>query len=304
VTVSLHLLSLAVIALFGSTGLLSGGIEDSVQIDTVTQFSAALGRETRMCVVVPTTQHLKPERVLYLLHGAGGDHTDWLTLPPAGQELLIGLAAKYNLLIVCPTAGPRSYYVNRVETTTDQAADYIGKELIPFVEEHYKLKQTLTRRYIAGNSMGGHGALYIASLYPGLFSGVGSMSGALDLNAQHWEWIQGNRDDRRMLFETLLGPPSADTANPYPNHSMVNRVGVLEQIIGKHKVNDSNKQRMKLALTCGREDFLFTINNTFVQRLTASKVPHTYRVDTGGHTWEYWEKSLPLVLVDLLGEAK
>ena len=91
-------------------------------------------------------------KTLYLLHGAGGDHSSWLI-----NSRVADYAEHKNIAIVMPSADNKCYVNNR---HGKDYSDYITKELIDKCEAWFSLSQNKEDRYIAGMSMGGYGAFY------------------------------------------------------------------------------------------------------------------------------------------------
>ncbi len=60
----------------------------------------------------------------------------------------------------------------------DEYVDFLVKTLKPFIDQHYRTKDSKANTYIAGSSMGGLISLYAVLKYPGVFGGVGIFSPA------------------------------------------------------------------------------------------------------------------------------
>lgn len=91
--------------------------------------------------------------VVYLLHGFGDDHTEW-----AKKADLKAAADKYAVIIVCPD-GKTSWYFDSPINSKMRYETYISKDLVQFIDKHYRTRATRAGRAITGLSMGGHGAL-------------------------------------------------------------------------------------------------------------------------------------------------
>ena len=50
---------------------------------------------------------------------------------------------------------------------------------------------------------------------------------------------------------------------------------------------------LKIIIDCGVDDFLIDANRELHRRLVYNHTPHDYTERPGGHTWEYWQNSLP-----------
>ena len=53
------------------------------------------------------------------------------------------------------------------------------------------------------------------------------------------------------------------------------------------------KNGMPIIIDCGVDDFLLDINRELHNRLVYNNTPHDYTERPGGHTFEYWQNSLP-----------
>ncbi len=117
--------------------------------------------------------------VVYFLHGYTDDDAKfygfskhWMTLPP----ILDTAFAKGNaneMIVVTPNAFTRfqgSMYSNSI--TTGNWEDFVAKELVAYIDSHYRTVAKAGSRGLAGHSMGGYGALRIGQKYPDVFSSI------------------------------------------------------------------------------------------------------------------------------------
>jgi S-formylglutathione hydrolase FrmB len=216
--------------------------------------------------------------VLYLLHGGGGHFRDWLTSTP-DKMLVKNLADQYNLIVVMPEGETFSWYLNSPLNKSSQFETYLTKEVIDKIDNTYRTVRASKGRVITGLSMGGHGALFLATRHPDLFCAAGSMSGALDMNTVNWKIPQEFSSGVKKGFQQVVG----DTTNAalYAGYSAVN-------MVDRMKTNG-----LKLIIDCGVDDFLIETNRELHRRLVYNHTPHDYTERPGGHTWEYWQNSLP-----------
>lgn len=108
--------------------------------------------------------------VLWLLHGMGDDSQGWQRFTAMEKY-----AEARGIAVVIPEVDSLSYYCDMAVGLP--YLTYITKELPSIV--HYLFPQLSTERrynYVAGNSMGGYGAIKIALLQPERFSAVGIFS--------------------------------------------------------------------------------------------------------------------------------
>lgn len=250
-------------------------------VDTVDVESKAMNRTLKTAVVLPVNYDRATNAfpVLYLLHGGQGGFRDWLT-QPSDKMLLHRLADQYNIIIVTPEGNPTSYYFDSPMQKESQFETFISKEVIQKIESRYRVIKEKNGRVIAGLSMGGHGAMYIAARHPELYAAAGSMSGVMNINTKTWKVPEAFAKSRAENFARLLGP-SKDTLNPYTDYTIVGMTGKL-------KAND-----VKLIFDVGVDDFLIEPNRDLHRRLLAGGTPHDYIERPGKHEWAYWENALP-----------
>ncbi|GAB4023783.1 alpha/beta hydrolase family protein [Spirosoma koreense] len=253
----------------------------AAKVDTLDVPSAVMQKNLRAVVVLPNS-YAKGKTtypVLYLLHGGGGKFSDWILKTP-DRSLLQNLADQYNLIIVNPEGEDLSGYIDSPVQKDNQFETYITKEVIAKIDNSYRTIRDRKGRVITGLSMGGHGALYLSARHPDLYCAAGSMSGALDLNRANWKIAPDFESRVAPRFERILGPADAKP-DLYAANSVVNMADKL-------KANG-----LPLIIDCGVDDFLIEPNRELHRRLVYNKTPHDYTERPGGHTWDYWQNSLP-----------
>ena len=250
-------------------------------VDTIDVQSKAMKKNLKAAVVLPAKYKNSTNNfpVLYLLHGGQGSFRDWLTKTP-DRLLLHRLADQYNIIIVTPEGNTTSYYFDSPLQKESQFETFISKEVIETIESRYRVIKNKKGRVIAGLSMGGHGAMFIAARHPELYAAAGSMSGVMNINTKTWKVPEDFARLRAENFAKLLGPPK-DTLNPYMDYTIV---GMTDKL----KSND-----IKLIFDVGVDDFLIEPNRDLHRRLLANGTPHDYIERPGGHEWAYWENALP-----------
>ncbi len=113
--------------------------------------------------------------VIYFLHGFNGE--DSATMADLAISELLN-AAIYNkhikpVIFVLPNSFTKykgSFYTN--STLTGNWADYIAKDVVGYVDMHFRTIPKNGSRGISGVSMGGNGALKMGMLFPDVFSSV------------------------------------------------------------------------------------------------------------------------------------
>lgn len=120
--------------------------------------------------------------VLYLLHGITSDPREWLDGTYQGLDLRESMDAlagdgRSEFLVVMPHADNRfggSFYVN--SEAFGRWEDFVARELVRFVDARYRTSAIARHRGLAGQSMGGFGALYLAGRHSKTFGHVYAMS--------------------------------------------------------------------------------------------------------------------------------
>jgi S-formylglutathione hydrolase FrmB len=254
-------------------------------VDSIDVQSVAMNKTLKAAVVLPDSYAKSKAAypVLYLLHGGQGSFRDWLTLTP-DKTLLHRLADQYNMIIVTPEGGATSYYFDSPLQKESQFETFISKEVIAKIESRYRVIKEKRGRVIAGLSMGGHGAMFIAARHPELFAAAGSMSGVMNIDTRTWKVPETFAKSRSENFARLLGPPK-DTLSPYTEYTIV---GMTDRL----KAND-----VKLMFDVGVADFLIEPNRELHRRLLDNGTPHDYIERPGKHDWAYWQNALPFQLL-------
>ena len=241
-------------------------------VDSLTIFSSAMKKHISNIVIMPSTyedsNHSYP--TLYLLHGAAGDHLNWINRVPEIEAM----AETYQIIIVCPDGGKTSWYFDSPIDPDSQYETYMSSELIKAVDEKYRTISHKDGRAITGLSMGGHGALYLAFRHQDVWSAAGSMSGGVDLLpfTDRWSITQrlGNIETHRENWES---------------NSVINLTDLL-------KGSD-----LKIMIDCGVDDFFYQVNKNLHEKLMEQEVLHEFIIRPGGHSWEYWSNAIEFQLL-------
>jgi S-formylglutathione hydrolase FrmB len=99
---------------------------------------------------------------------------------PGDADTLIRDGAIHEMIIVVANGVNQlggSFYVN--SPVTGRWEDFIVKDVVSYVDSHYRTVAQASARAISGHSMGGFGALNIAMRHPDVFSTVYSLSPGL-----------------------------------------------------------------------------------------------------------------------------
>jgi len=250
--------------------------------------------------------------VLWLLHGfargpgVGRDgHTAW-----SDRTDIEELTEDAGVLVVMPDGGPCGNYTdwwNRGGGGAPKWETFHLAELRRILERGYRAGP---ERAIAGNGMGGLGALAYAARHRGLFRAAASFSGPL-----HTLYRDPSGLDVADLVElgVAIGAPSLDWTDVWGDpeeqrvvwrqHNPYDLAGRLAGVRLHVSSGDGGPGPYDAA---GGPDVLeslaCTVSREFAGKLGKLGIPVTTHFYPGTHTWPYWRRELRAVLPALLAE--
>jgi S-formylglutathione hydrolase FrmB len=241
-------------------------------VDTVLIYSNSMRKNVKCVVIKPEVYKESGSRfpVVYLLHGYSGDHADWVSKTPD----LLKTVDENKFLVVCPDGSFNSWYFDSPVDTTMKYDTNVAIEIPSFIDAHYRTVANRKARAITGLSMGGHGAFYLAIRHEDIFGAAGSMSGGLDIRPFHDHW-----EIRKFLGDSATHPDN------WNNYAVINLVDRL------------HNGALTITFDCGVNDFFLQVNRNLHQKLLDKKIDHDYTERPGGHSWEYWNKSVKYQLL-------
>lgn len=227
------------------------------KLEMIEYDSKAVGTRRKMNVYTPPGYVAdKKYPVLYLLHGIGGDETEWQRLcrPEVILDNLIADGQATPMIVVMPNG--RAQKNDRAEGNVFASAPAFEKfeadllqDVIPTIESRYSTIPDREHRALAGLSMGG---------------------------GQSLNFGLGNLD----VFAWVGGFSSAPNTKP-PAELVPDPAAAREQL-------------KLLWLGCGNKDGLIRISQDVHAHLKKSDVPHIWHVDSHGHDGTEWSKNLYL----------
>lgn len=246
--------------------------------------------------------------VVYLLHGVTSDPKEWLDGTYQGLNLGEALDERAGLaeyIVVMPLADNRfggTFYVN--SAAFGRWEDFIATELVTFVDAHFRTLPVRQSRALAGQSMGGFGALYLAGRHADTFGHVYAMSPCClgfvgDLAAESDRWRVQPRGLLLTMATAFAPDPLPDSvAAPVPfvagPDGRMREVGAVarawREILPLYRLMRDPAPYRRLctiALEAGREDEIPNVplgTATFSRELTRAGIAHTLDEFTGGHT--------------------
>ena len=265
-------------------------------VDSCTMESEILGGERKFAVYLPPDYESSSRSypVLYLLHGAGDDQTGWVqfgeVLHIADKAIREGRATPMVIIMPDANTGQRGYF-NDIRGKW-RYEDFFFEELMPHVEEEYRIKGEKRYRAVAGLSMGGGGSFMYALHRPELFSSACPLSastGPITLEDAKRRYTRRRGRRGEPPAEELEPLTDAQIEEYFKMHSAVELVRNLPEDQPREKV-------VRWYIDCGDDDFLYEGNSLVHIAMRKRGIEHEYRVRQGGHTWTYWRESLPEVL--------
>lgn len=236
--------------------------------------SAALGgRSQQVYVYLPSGYAAHPHRrypVVYLLHGFPGRPLAWIETVRMGvidDSLSVRGRAKPAILVM--PFGSTGTFTD--EEWVDAAgrgngwSTFVSRDLVRYVDAHYRTVPTRAGRAIGGLSEGGYGAIDIALHHPHEFSVVESWSG------------YEQPDKLRSIF----GPKLQLLARNDP------------QTMLPHVAPELRRLKTYFWFYSGTEDRFSKQNRAFAQELSRERIPHRFFESFGGHNWALWRKNAP-----------
>jgi S-formylglutathione hydrolase FrmB len=275
------------------------------RLTELTLASAALGRETRVRILVPAG--FDPADgialpVLWLLHGGMDDVTSWTERGDAEA-----LTADLDLIVVMPDGGLGGWYSDWHNTNSAAGnlrweSHHLG-ELRPWIEQRFATRTDRAGRAIAGLSMGGFGALSYAARHPHLFGFAAAFSAALDI-------LDPGVGKTADFTSTVMGATPGDIWGRWPAHRSNRRA---------HNPLDLAENLATLTLELrtgngqpggrhgGSDPVEAGIHGPMVrmhERLTGLGIDHVWDdYGPGAHDWPYWADDLAATLPGVMAVA-
>jgi enterochelin esterase-like enzyme len=225
------------------------------KLEMIEYDSKTVGTRRKMQVYTPpgySTDQKYP--VLYLLHGIGGDETEWQRFATVDVLLdnLIADGKAVPMIVVMPNGraqkddrpGPNPMATAPAFAVFER--DLLD-DVIPAIESRYSVRADREHRALAGLSMGGGQALNFGLGHLDTFAWVGGFSSAPNTKRP----------------EELVPDPAA-----------------------------AARQLKLLWLSCGNKDGLIRISQGVHAYLKEHHVPHVWHVDGNGHDATHWRNNL------------
>jgi enterochelin esterase-like enzyme len=131
-------------------------------------------------VVLPASYAKNPKRrypVIYYLHGFAIDGRNFYNYMHVPEAVAHNEAAGREFIVVVPdtlTKMGGSMYSSSV--TTGDFKQFVAKDLVAYIDSHYRTIANRKGRGLAGHSMGGYGTWTVGMAYPEVFNAIYAQS--------------------------------------------------------------------------------------------------------------------------------
>jgi S-formylglutathione hydrolase FrmB len=251
--------------------------------------------------------------VVYMLHGFTDSDDKWFgrvkhfVNVPAAADRAAATGAK-DMILVMPnafTAFQGSFYSSSV--TTGDWEQFVARDLVEYVDSHYRTLATRDSRGLTGHSMGGYGTLRIAMKFPDVFSAAYAMSAcclapttpAGGAEVAKVEAIRSVDDVAKGDFRTKATWALAAAWSPNPKNpplfvDLPTKDGVAQpDVLAKWAANAplsmvdqyiTGLRRLRLAIDVGAKDrTITTTSKELSERLHTYALKHEFEVYDGDH---------------------
>ncbi len=245
--------------------------------------SKVLGKVVSYKIYLPSNydQNVSQFPLLYLLHGHGGSEKDWFESKWGNMHhILDSLIEKKQIppMVAVTFDAGNSWYVDRKE----KMETFFMEEFVPFIETHYRVDPKLDP-ILAGDSMGGYGALRFSLLRPSKFGSV------ILLSPASYEPLPPSiSSSRKVEAFTENGRFSEEKWQQYSyTHLWQNLINSAHKPTYYLSVGDDDPFNIVPVVTKLQQDML------------KDNIPNELRITNGPHSWDVWRKNIIEALVHI-----
>ncbi len=220
----------------------------------------------------------KKYKVLWLLHGTFGDHTDWLR-----RSNIETYACERELMVVMPSVQNSDYSNWPNFACGFDAERFLIEELMPLVHNWFPASSRREDNFIAGLSMGGQGAARYAAWYPEKFAAAAILSGS----PHNWRTL--SKED--LAFDRTKNQIAVEGGMKKLLSSHTNIWDRIGKLAGTGTLP-------KFYVTSGTDDFLYDCwylpFKSYAQEIGLDAVFE--EVEHYGHEWRFWDLAIQRAL--------
>ena len=230
------------------------------EVHIIRYTSTPLKKPREMYVYIPAVYRTEQNAafpVLYLRHGGGDNESSWVKDGRAAvilDNLIASGKAKPMLVVMSNGLTDGSWAGGSTVEGMDILEEELLSDIIPVIEQNYRVAVNKEKRAIAGLSMGGGQAYVLGLRNIDKFSYIGQFSA-------------GIIGDGKFSHEHYTPKIMDSTAN-------------------------INKQLRLLWISCGTKDPRYDGHVAFVENLRRQGVNCEFHSAAYGHEWEFWRQQL------------
>lgn len=265
--------------------------------------------DREVIVILPPSYASEPERrypVVYFLHGFTATAAKYDERVKFSEALAAEAAKGNELILVVPDSYTKhggAMYSN--SPTTGNFEGFIARDLVAYIDGHYRTIAKREARGLAGHSMGGYGTLKIGMKYPEVFSSLYAMSSCClsttgvepervkELEALTMEQaVNGDFGTRAMFASASAWSPAPDKP-PFYLEWPAKDGEVDPRVLAQWHANSPNamvpqytdalKSMTAIALDIGDKDGLLPGNREMDRLLERFGIAHSFTVYDGDH---------------------
>ena len=257
-------------------------------------YSRYLGNGHHVSIILPDSpwgprEAVKPfyesgqkYKVLWLLHGTSGDHSDWVR-----YTQIETFATERDLIVVMPSGLDANYENWPTFATGFHMYDYLTEELMPMVHNWFPASDKKEDNYIAGLSMGGRGTFKYILGHPDKFA-AGAVLSQSPRNFDELKWKDGYPTN-------YMGARAINMVNNAGGQEafLASRENTWQKVIDMHEEGTLPK----LFCCCGTKDSLYPQYKAFKKMCQDKGIPITFEEKKGyQHEWRFWNMMIERAL--------
>jgi S-formylglutathione hydrolase FrmB len=234
--------------------------------------------------------------VLFLLHGHGDTYQSWMNTQRGD---LPALAPHFPAIVVMPEAA-QGWYTNWWDGGARGSdgtgwENYFLDQLLPLVQQRLKILPGRSEHAIAGLSMGGEGAIYIAEQRPDYFGAAASFSGTLSIQRPEWPTGFGTQGQN---YDDVYGPVGGFYATGHNPTALVGNLRYTRVFVrvGNGVAYPYYPGEATNYFGAVAESELSHHAQDFVSAAQQAGVAVHYEPTTGIHDWPWWRLAMASAL--------
>ena len=254
--------------------------------------SKELGIQTKINVILPTGRALRHEKrppvkyqTLWLLHGGTDDANGFIY-----NTNIVRYAEDNNIAVIMPE-NDDVFYTDGYIPNGGRYFSYVTEELPAMCRSILPLSAAREDNFIAGNSMGGGGAMKCAVLHPELYrTALVMSSGGIRMHRPEDRWVSD------FLEKVLQDEDISDYVFPEDPKKDVQMALPIYQIL-----KEGTADLPKIIFTCGGDDMVLPQVKEALRFYDKMGLHYSFMEVPGfRHEWDFWDLMLRKALESLL----